>query len=114
MFGVDALMDVIKGYIDARIQLFKLELQEKAATVFTVIAIGVMLAFTFFMTIIFLSIAVGGFLNSLLNSMFWGYLIVAGFYLFFAIILAININSGFLNRKIHRMASSVFNPKKNK
>ncbi|WMJ71583.1 phage holin family protein [Cytophagaceae bacterium ABcell3] len=112
MFGVESLFENLKGYIDARIQLIKLEIQEKTAHIITIIAIAALLFFAFFMTIIFLSIALGGFLNEVLNSMFLGHLIVGAIYLVASIALAINIKSGFLNKKIHQAVAAIFNPKK--
>ena len=78
---IDAIIENLTGLIEARMELAKLELKEEVAKAGARIIAGVVLAFLLVMIIIFVSIALATWLNYLLESMFFGYLIVTGFYL---------------------------------
>lgn len=78
---IDAIIENLTGLIEARMELAKLELKEEVAKAGARIIAGVVLAFLLVMIIIFVSITLATWLNYLLESMFFGYLIVTGFYL---------------------------------
>jgi hypothetical protein len=97
---LDGLLDSLKGYIDTRVQLLKLEMQEKAANVITSAIFVVLLLFCALMTLALLSIALGNFLNELFGNTYLGYLVLGLFYLIMVILLARNITKGYLHRKV--------------
>ena len=84
---IDAIIENLTGLIEARLELAKLELKEEVAKAGARIIAGVVLAFLLVMIIIFVSITLAAWLNFLLDSMFFGYLIVTGFYLLVLLLL---------------------------
>lgn len=78
---------VLESYIRDRIQLLKLQAIEKtsrlASVFFTVIILGMMAVFI----LLFASLTIAAVLASLLGSLFWGYGIVALFYIILAAIV---------------------------
>ena len=77
----DSIVGNLMGYIDTRIDLIRLEAQEKAKVAFVGAAHGITLAVIGLFTLIFLSVFAGLALNAALDSSFWGFGIVAGVYL---------------------------------
>ena len=84
---LDELKGLALDYIEARIELVKIEATEKIArvlgTIFTLFILFMVLAFV----LIAFSILVGAFLNHLINSTYVGYLIVTIVYLIEFILL---------------------------
>ena len=77
----DSMISNLMGYIDTRIDLVRLDIQNKMKAGFVGILHTVMLGFTAFMMLIFLNIFLGLLLNDLLDSQFWGFGIITAFYL---------------------------------
>jgi len=78
---LDNLTETLTGYVEARVQLLKIEVREdiaKAITRALVFAVIILLAFLF---IIFFSLATALFINRYFNENYLGFLIVGGFYL---------------------------------
>jgi hypothetical protein len=71
----------LMGYIDTRIDLIRLDIQNKMKAGFVGILHAIMLGFTAFMALIFLNIFLGLMLNDLLDSQFWGFGILTAFYI---------------------------------
>jgi hypothetical protein len=71
----------LMGYIDTRIDLIRLEIQNKMKAGFVGILHAIMLGFTAFMALIFLNIFLGLLLNDLLDSRFLGFGIITAFYI---------------------------------
>jgi len=112
-FKLDGLLESLKGYIDARLQLLKLDLAEKASGIIASLVFVVLLAFCFIMMLIFLSIALGNYLNSLFNSSYLGFALMGIFYFILVVILAMNITGkGALHRKVKNLMLSIMNTKK--
>lgn len=111
-FGLEGLSESVKAYVDARIQLFKLEVKEKAANIITVLFFAIALIFTILMTLMFLALALGNYLNSLFNNSYMGFVILGLFFLIIVLLLVVNLKKGFLHKKVHQLASEVLNIKK--
>lgn len=79
--------DKLEGYINDRIMLIKLQAVEKtsrlAGVFFTIIILGLMAVFI----LLFLSLTLAAFLATILGSLYWGYGIVALFYIILAIVV---------------------------
>ena len=75
------MINHLVGYIDTRIDLIRLDIQNKMKAGFVGILHAVMLGFTAFMALIFLNIFLGLALNDLLDSQFWGFGIITAFYI---------------------------------
>ena len=88
----DSLIGNLTGYLDTRIDLVRLEIQQKASTVFVSTIHGVTLAILALMFVIFLSVFAGLALNSALDSDYWGFGIVAGFYLLLLVLVLVGVD----------------------
>jgi hypothetical protein len=81
--------DAIKRYLQDKLLLLKLQLTEKIAKLISVMFACLMIAVLIFFIILFLSIMAGFYFASLTGSNFWGFGIVAAFYLILIIIIII-------------------------
>ena len=88
----DSLIGNLTGYLDTRIDLIRLEIQEKVSSIFIGVVHGVLLALLGLMFLIFVSIFAGFALNSALNSPFWGFGIVAGVYLLLLVLVIVGVD----------------------
>ena len=100
---IDAILENLTSLIEARMELAKLEIKEEVAKVGARIIAGVVLAFLLVMIIIFMSITLATWLNYLLGSVFFGYLIVTGFYLLVLVLLIAFKVHVWLQQKIEGM-----------
>jgi lipopolysaccharide export LptBFGC system permease protein LptF len=71
-----------------------------------------MLAFCFLMMLIFLSVALGNFLNEVLGNTYLGFAVLGLFYFILVILLAANISKGFLHKKVRNTIKKSFVKKK--
>ena len=88
----DSLIGNLTGYLDTRIDLVRLEIQQKVSTIFVGTIHGVVLALLGLLFVIFLSIFAGLGLNTVLDSNFWGFGIVAGFYLLLLVLVLVGVD----------------------
>ena len=88
----DSLIGNLTGYLDTRIDLVKLELQQKISTILVSTVHGAALAMLGLMFLIFVSIFAGLALNSALNSPYWGFGIVAGIYLVLLALVLVGVD----------------------
>jgi hypothetical protein len=110
---LDGLVDSLKGYIDAKLQMLKIDLEEKVSGIIASLFFVVLLAFCFIMMLIFLSLALGNYLNAIFNSSYLGFAVLGLFYLILVIILALNITGkGFLYKKVKNMMLNIMASKK--
>lgn len=86
---IDSIIDNLTGLIETRLELAKIELKEELAKIAARVIAMVMFSFLAIMIIIFFSIWLATFLNSLLESMWAGYAIVTGFYFLILILLVL-------------------------
>ena len=88
----DSLIGNLTGYLDTRIDLVRLELQQKVSSALVGTIHGATLAILGLLFVIFVSIFAGLALNSVLDSAYWGFGIVAGFYLLLLILVLVGID----------------------
>ena len=88
----DSLIGNLTGYLDTRIDLVRLELQEKASSVMVSTIHGAALAVLALLLIIFVSIFAGLALNAALDSPYWGFGVVAGFYLVLLVLVLVGVD----------------------
>ena len=82
--------ELIERYIKDRLLLIRIDAAEKGAKLAAHFVTGMLLAVLFFFIIMFLSIMAGYYFSEVTGSQFYGFGIIAGFYiLVFAILLAI-------------------------
>jgi len=77
---VDSIIDDLTAIVEAKIELFKIELKEEAAKVASKVISVIVLAVLVFLIVLFLSFTIANFFNELLESNYWGYAIITGFY----------------------------------
>ncbi len=113
LLGLEVLLDNLKGYIETKIELIKIEAQEKLTTLITVILVFFCVAVFGVLAFFFLNFALALYLNQLCDSNFLGFVILGSFYLLIMILLILSINKGFIHRIIRRSIQSMFaKPKK--
>lgn len=78
---VDSIFDDLIAIVEAKVELLKIELKEEAAKAASKIIGAIFIGIMVFLIVIFLSITVATLLNYQLESTFWGYAIVTGFYI---------------------------------
>ena len=88
----DSLIGNLTGYLDTRIDLVRLELQQKVSGALVGTIHGATLALLGLLFLIFVSIFAGLALNDALNSDFWGFGIVAGFYLLLLVLVLVGVD----------------------
>ena len=88
----DSLISNLTGYLDTRIDLVRLEAQEKAKGVFVNAVHGIALGVLGFLFVIFGSIYLGFALNQALESPSAGFGIVAALYLVLAVLFAVGVD----------------------
>ncbi|RAU84197.1 phage holin family protein [Pontibacter arcticus] len=91
------LIENLMGYIDTRIDIIRLEIQEKLKSSFVSLLHAVLLGFAAFMSLIFLSIFLGLLLNHLLDSSFWGFGIIALVYIILLVVLLVGLDKKVFN-----------------
>lgn len=88
----DSLISNLTGYLDTRIDLVRLEAQEKVKNAFVGTVHGVALGLLGFLFIVFGSIYLGLVLNDALNSPSAGFGLVATLYLVLAILFFVGVD----------------------
>ena len=88
----DSLIGNLTGYLDTRIDLARLEIQQKASAALVGTIHGATLAILGLLFIIFVSIFVGLALNAVLDSTFWGFGVVSGFYLVLLVLVLVGVD----------------------
>jgi hypothetical protein len=86
------LIENLMGYIDTRIDIIRLEIQEKLKASFVSMLHAVLLGFFGLMSVLFVSIFLGLLLNHLLDSSFWGFGIIALFYVGVLVALLVGVD----------------------
>jgi len=80
LFNIDRLIDHLVGFIETRLEILKLDFKEESVRVVAIIltiAVKVLFGTLFF---IFISVALGLYLNQILESAYLGFVILAGFF----------------------------------
>lgn len=108
-FKVDSLLNNLTGYLETRVELFKIEIKEDLANGLSRVILYFLMAFMFALCIGFLSIAVALILSARLGS-FAGFSIVSAFYLLAGIILLLSREK--LISKMEKRFTSIFSKKK--
>ncbi|WP_234736096.1 phage holin family protein [Tellurirhabdus bombi] len=99
---LDEIREGIFKYLEARIELFKLETRNKVEEGVVHAVHGVILGFLATITTIFLFSLLAAWLNHVLDSRYLGFLIVAGFFMVLTIIWALGKN--YFSGSIRKMA----------
>ena len=98
--NVDPIINDLIAIVEAKVELLKIELKEEAAKLATKVISIVVLAVLVILIVLFFSFTVATLLNEIINSQFWGYAIVTGFYLLLLIAFKLFKVGDRLERKI--------------
>lgn len=85
-FKLDSLINDVTSYVETKLEIVKLEVKEEARKGLAKAITYLIIAFVFSLVIFFLSLGVAVVLSEILGS-FWGYGIIAFFYLVAGIVL---------------------------
>ena len=88
----DSILSNLTGYIDTRIDLIRLELQQRANLLFVSVLHGVFLAFFGLMFFLFLNLYAALALNNVFDSPSLGFAAVAGFYLLLLVLVLVGVD----------------------
>jgi hypothetical protein len=90
--NVDSVLEGGKKYLDNRLEFIKLEMQELLTNIIVAFVGILLVVFSALMALAFLSIAVGNILNTLLNSTYWGFLIMGFVFVAFTTLILLYRN----------------------
>ncbi|RFP63873.1 phage holin family protein [Hymenobacter lapidiphilus] len=102
----DSLVGNLKGYLDTRLDLVRLEVQEKAKHTFVIVAHGITIAIIGLFFFLFLNLFLAFLLNDVLDSHFWGFGIVAGFYLILLVAFVMGVDKSAFQALADKMLSN--------
>lgn len=88
----ETLISNLTGYLDTRIDLIRLELQQRVNALFINVVHGVFLAFFGLMFFLFLNLYAALALNDVFNSPSLGFAAVAGFYLLLLVLVLVGVD----------------------
>jgi uncharacterized membrane protein YagU involved in acid resistance len=85
----EQVKEQLKTYVELRTDLFKARFTEKISIVAGKLFAGIILLFVFAFAVLFVSLVAGFYFTKLFDSMFAGFGVVAGFYVFLFILILI-------------------------
>lgn len=98
---MEPLFEKLEAYGKTSFELLKLNALQKSASIISVFTIRIILVLFIVLVIFNLNIGVALWLGNILNSMYYGFFCVAGFYLFVVGILCVFLNK-YILRKINQ------------
>ena len=110
--SIAELTDQVKNYIQLRIDLFKLNLTEKLATLTTTLLISIIFFIVFLFFTLFLSLAFIFWFKDYAGAAWVGSLIVAGFYILLGIVVYLLRDKLFLNRVVVQISKILLEEEK--
>lgn len=95
---INNIVDKLTEYFQVRIDKIKLDLIAQVSKLLAIFMALILIGIAGFFFFIFGSIALGAFLNAVLESVYLGYLILSGFYFLIMIIIFILIKTKIIQR----------------
>lgn len=86
---LDALIDNLSGYVETRVALVKIEVREEVANILSRGLVIMLIIMVGFLCMLFLSLAGAQYLNTVLESAYAGYVIVALVFGFILLLLLV-------------------------
>jgi len=97
---LDKLKENLTGYVEARVELLKIEVREDVAKAITRALVFAVVIFLAFLFIIFFSLGLALFINRYFEENYLGFFIVGGFYL-----ILFMLSLAFRNQLFHKLDS---------
>jgi len=101
-------IDSIKTYVNLRTELVSLIFIEKASKIFSSVFMLIIFLQLLFFALLFLSLAFASWFNSVTDSLYTGYLILAGFYLLIGFIIYISRKRFFVDPMIKGFTETLY------
>ena len=105
----DSIFANLSGYVEKRIALFKIELKEDLALATARLLVFLILSLSFFMIVLFLSLAGGLLLNKVLGSEILGFFLIAGFYVIIFLLFFFLKDTEGMEEKLQKIFLEMFN-----
>jgi len=99
--------DLVEDYVKNRLELIKLQTAEKSARLITLLFAGLVIGLLSFFILLFVSIMAGYFFAEKTHSQFYGFGIVAAFYVLL-LVAVIYMRKKFLDKYISDMVVRIF------
>jgi hypothetical protein len=106
---LDSLIEHLTGYVEARIELTKLEIKEDIAKGLSKVLLFMLIGTVFILFIILISVAVAHLIAKSIGA-FGGFAVVAGFYLLLGLLLFAFRNA--ISEKLQEQLVQIMNKKK--
>ncbi len=109
--NIDHIADDTREIIMNYLKLFSIRQTEKLARFFGLLSTIFIISIILLIVVIFFSFALAGVLNSLLNTLIWGYMIVSGIYVLVILIILMNMRKTqkpLLSNAIAKSLATVF------
>ena len=84
---VESLIDRVKNYVETRIDLLRLKAIDKSSSFLSFFISLIVVILISFISVILLSVGIALLLGDLLGKLYYGFFIVAGFYLITGLVL---------------------------
>jgi hypothetical protein len=106
---LSGLLDSLKGYIDTKIRVYVLRLENKISTVMAGMVMLVAFITTAFICLIFLGVGLSMWLNSYLGNHYAGFFITGGVFFILMLWFAVNISSGGMHDRVKNVVKDLLN-----
>lgn len=97
----------IEEYVQDRLLLFKLEAVEKTSRLIATMFTGLLIALFAFLIVFFISFMLGYLLGELIHHIYWGFAIVAAFYIILLVIIIV-FRKRLVEKRIINMVIDIF------
>ena len=84
---LDKILDNLTGYVETKLELYRIQFKEEVARAIGVLALVMVAVAVFGLMVVFFSLALANHLNTVLDSTYIGFLIIAVVYLILGILL---------------------------
>ncbi len=84
---LDEILNEVKSYMGTTVDLYRMKAAEKGAEIASIAIINIVLGIFAALVLLFASLALALYLSSFFDSMYTGFLLVAGLYAIFSIII---------------------------
>lgn len=109
LFNIDNLINKISGYVEKKIELVKLEIQEDMAVIAAKVVLMVIMGLLLLIFFLFLSLLLGIYINNVTNSKFVGFGIVAIIYFVIFLLLVFLKKPLKLEKRLEKYLVRFFN-----
>lgn len=100
LLGLEKLKEAVQGLVETKVAMVKAEIEDKISNTIAKLVPLILVFATFCMFLLFASVAVGFYLSQVLHSNFYGFGVVALFYIVLTILFYLLKDSKVLKRGV--------------